>query len=127
MSVALHWRRAPRRARLIFLGFALPLGACALCERPRPVPPPVQPIKFYPAQPASYDGSYQAAPVGYESGYDFVALRLEESPVGSAKTLNALSVDERMDRCMASWSTSTHIARSRWRQICARTMDIPHR
>jgi hypothetical protein len=31
-----------------------------------------------------------------------------------------------MQECMAAWDKGTHVAKPRWREICARTLTYPH-
>jgi hypothetical protein len=31
-----------------------------------------------------------------------------------------------MTECMQAWDSATHVAKTRWRQICARTLTEPH-
>ena len=46
--------------------------------------------------------------------------RPDESEAQEKAAAEKTSGEKKLDECMASWDTKTHIAKSNWRQICER-------
>jgi len=99
------------------------LGACAVCERPQPVP--IQRIAFYPERATAYYPVTAMAPTRVAASIQHADGRADETTLGEAKTLSGTARDP-MAMCLKSWDEDTHIRHERWREICARTQGKPH-
>lgn len=47
-----------------------------------------------------------------------------QAAAGGSPRTGARGAD--MDGCMAAWDAKTHINKTRWREICSRTLGTPH-
>ncbi len=105
------------------MGVAATLGACAICERPRP-PPPIPRIAFYPDRSTSYQEE-EMAPARGERAVQHAYSSAVETTVGEVKTLSGTTRDP-MTMCLKAWQDTTHISRAKWREICVRTLAKPN-
>lgn len=117
-------RTDPARGLAAMPGFTQTLAARTII--PQPTTPPVLTPRALSDTPTSQAplGASQRIDVNIIAGGSTASQRAAVKAAGSSPRIGASGRD--MPGCMSAWDPKTHVEKSRWREICARTLTSPH-
>lgn len=75
---------------------------------------------------ATTSGGVPAQPNGAVPGQVATSRGEVDATSGGSSGVDLGATGRDVPECMKAWDTKTHITKSKWRQICARTLEEPH-